>query len=113
MQIDEKIIEAAARALNERDKFAEWEPTSHLATMYRREAHAAIAAALAAGLREQIRAEAIREAADAALMTFWSTIGDGRILSRQASPAEVRAAILALLDKPAPDEPPAQKGDAL
>lgn len=48
-----------------------------------------------------IRASALEEAAKAAHACFWSQVGGGRIVSRQASPDEVEAAIRSLIPRPA------------
>jgi hypothetical protein len=65
--------------------------------------------ALAAGLREQIRAEAIREAVEVA--GNWRPDLVMENVARGWATEDIATAILALLD-PAPDEQPAQKGDA-
>jgi hypothetical protein len=71
--------------------------------------------ALAAGLREQIRAEAIREAAEVARGEAYGfppqdLTEHGQGFERACN--EIAAAILALINKPAPAEPLPQKGDA-
>jgi len=102
--IDDKIIEAAARALAKPRLHV-----SHVASDKGVDAYVAITAALAAGLREQIRAEAIRRAAEVA--RNWRPDLVMENVARGWATEDIATAILALLD-PAPDEQPAQKGDA-
>jgi hypothetical protein len=98
--IDPKIIEAAARAVWSSGAMTTLETVA-----------IAIPAALTAGLREQIRAEALREAAAVANAHRARIPGHHPDGPRDDLVAQgygnaslnIAAAILALLDKPAPD----------
>jgi hypothetical protein len=106
-EIGPKIIEAAAQNVFWRHfPLAKWELSNdRTRAEYLKNAAAHLDAALKAGLREQIRAEAIREAAEVCRSHWWARDIDWWMAATkkdvsQVAAEEFSAAILAILDKP-------------
>jgi hypothetical protein len=123
MQIDHKIIEAADWTVQDSQIAGHILLYLGIATDPSLEPYADRRrdkiASMIAGLREQTEREAIRKAAEVARnrYTQWrmphpDDAAPGEVCCDVTACEDTAAAILALLDKPAPDEPPAQKGDA-